>query len=196
MKMTSAVAVLSAVLAGCVATGTYRPPMTPGPVPNERTYAAEFDKTWQALVSYSSTAFFSIDAFEKQSGLMTLSFSAQNPTTYVDCGWMQASNGVKSVNEPYAAYLGRTGATLSGKMNITIRPAGDAGTIARVNTRYIFSVPASAAGRHETWAFDTTNIATVVVSNAMPGTIPTRTCRPTFAIEKDVLDGIENALSR
>lgn len=178
-------------LSGC-ATGSYTPPQAAAQPPQyERVVNKSFDDTWTSLIDYTSQAFFGIDRFEKASGLMTLNFGSSEPARFIDCGHMKTQAGAQSVDMPYAKYLNeRLGAKLDGKMNLVVRSVDPKRTLVRVNARYAFVVPAQAQIRAETWTFDSGGEATVTVVGAIAGTIPTRTCRPTYAAEQSVLDAV------
>lgn len=186
-------------LSGCVA-GAYTPPTAETSPPHpEREIQKSFDDTWAALVDHTSKAFFGIDRFEKASGLMTLSFSSAEAERFIDCGHMKASSNHPlypfSADMPYAQYLQtyRSG-QLTGKMNLVVKSLGPTRTLVRVNVRYIFSTPPifEQGIPVQTWTFDSSGQSTIVVAKAIQRTKDTRTCRPTFAAELEIL----NALSK
>ncbi len=76
---------LCLLLASC--TG-YTPPDISGFASKSfsKTVESNYDDTWEKLIDYSSEFFFTIDRFEKESGLIILSFDAPNPTDYVSMG--------------------------------------------------------------------------------------------------------------
>lgn len=185
---------LSLCLAACAAmvNATYSPPTVLQKRESyERIVNKDFERTWQALVEYTSSAFFAIDKFERASGLMTLSFGASEPERFVDCGRMVTDvpgQGVK--DESYAAFLTRLyKGKLDGKMNIFVKPLDDRSTLVRVSARYILSSYDSRTGS-VTWTFDSGKSATVSVPVALPGTSPARTCRPSYVAETAVLDAV------
>lgn len=175
-------------LLGCVSPATYTPPIAATqPAEYERVIDKSFDDTWASLIDYTSQAFFSIDRFEKASGLMTLTFGATDPARFIDCGWLKD----QGVDKSYVAFLReRYAATLDGKMNLVVRSLDAKRTQVRVNARYILIAPAQGVSPQETWAFDSGGQATVNVAAAMYGTTPSRTCRPTYDAEKAVLDAV------
>jgi hypothetical protein len=164
-------------------------------VSSERAYQAGFDPTWGALVDFASSRFFSIQQVEKASGLVSLSFSASPLEMYVDCGTIVINGVQEGAPEPYIRYAERNfGARLEGKVNVFARsPGGDATTV-RVTARYMLTIPGG--GAEQVFAFDTGSGHTVQVPNALAGTLPYRTCRPTGRIEMMVLDGIARAMSQ
>lgn len=177
------------VLAGCTK-ASYVPPSPVSVPPKAETVVPKpFDQTWTTLVDYVSASFYAIDAFEKDSGLMTLSFSASDPSPYIDCGHFsmesQSLVGTQSVDTGYATYLSAYGASLSGKVNIFIRAVSDSSTSVRVSVRYVLS-----SNSAPPWVFDTGGQATVTVPTPAEGTSPYRTCRPTHAIESAILSAV------
>lgn len=188
---------LTSTLFGC-ATATYTLPPSPTASADEyqRTYGAPFDQVWTALVDHASSTFFGIDNFEKSSGLLTLSFGAQNPDRFINCGRVRFTTPSGDVEMPYAKYLYENlGAILTGKMNLVVRSVSESSTIVRVNTRYVFSTPATANVNAETFAFETTTQGYRHVRNPLPGTSPTRACRSTQVAERTILDGVATSLS-
>lgn len=180
-------------LAGC-ASGTYTPPaaLDATAMSNERVVNKSYGATWDSLIDYASGTFFAIDNFEKASGLLTLSFGSADPSKYIDCGQFQAQQGARKVDMPYVDYLKSSfNASLQGKMNIVVRSIGPNKTSVKVNARYVFSYPSSQAGSGQTWTFDSGSQATVIPSNAISGSITTRTCRPTYFAEKSILEAIK-----
>lgn len=181
---------LAALLTAC-ATGSYTPPVASVEMKqHERIVNKPFDETWTSLVDYASRAFFSIDTFEKASGLMTLSFGSSEPWRYIDCGQFKAQAASKVIDMPYVKYVTeRRQGKLDGRMNILVKPVG-ANTLVRVNARYIYIVPAQPSIPAHSWTFDSGGEATVTIPDPVPGSIPTRTCRPTYAAEKEILEAV------
>jgi hypothetical protein len=129
----------------------------------------------------------------KQSGLMSLSFSASPVELYVDCGTIAVSGAQPEASEPYVRFVERNfGARLEGKANVLARAVGADASNVRVTARYTFTVPGSPV---QVFAFDTGSGQTLHVANPLAGTLPYRTCRPTGRIEMMVLDGVARAMS-
>ena len=137
--------------------------------------------------------FSEVDNFEKDSGLITLSFGASNPGRYIDCGSFNSS-GTLVFEGSYVDYIdvaSRQGSSLTGKMNISIRSVSDENTNVRVNARYIW-IAGINSPTSNTFNFDTGGSATILVSNPTIGTIPTRTCLPTYYAESSVIDFVKS----
>jgi hypothetical protein len=192
LKLPAPIPLVTALL-GC-ATGNYTVPQPLSePTQYERVVNKPFDDTWTALVDYTSQAFFGIDRLEKASGLMTLTFGSSEPARFVDCGHFAAEAIGQSVDMPYARYLNeKLGAKLDGKMNLIVRSVDPKSTLVRVKARYILTVPQNQlVPSVHTWTFDSGGQSTVNVAyQTTPGTIPTRTCRPTYAAERAILDAV------
>jgi len=150
-----------------------------------------FDETWQRLIEYSASTFFSIDNFEKESGLITLSFGSSNPSRFVTGGQWEANWGTNHFSGDYVDFLNQHyNGTLNGKMNIVVSKINENKTKVTVNARYIFNVPATNNSNALTWSFDSGNCGTIRV-NAISGTSPERTICPTYKAENDILKSLE-----
>jgi len=123
---------------------------------------------------------------------MTLSFSSDDPSQYVDCGHMKASSIAGSVDDSYVGYLvSRFGGRLEGKINILVKDSGKNSTLVRVHVRYVFSTQPGTNYRAQSWVFESGGKATVAVQGATQGTIPTRTCVPTHELERQILESLD-----
>ena len=45
-----------------------------------------FDETWTSVVDFVNYSFFKIEKLDKDSGLLTLSFSSKEAEKFIDCG--------------------------------------------------------------------------------------------------------------
>ena len=73
------------------------------------------DEVWNALIDYASESFFSINTYEKDSGLMTLSFTS-NPERFVNCGnWIV--NGTDNNYVEFMRLRQGTNVNLNGVLN-------------------------------------------------------------------------------
>ncbi|PJA96227.1 MAG: hypothetical protein CO129_07620 [Ignavibacteriales bacterium CG_4_9_14_3_um_filter_34_10] len=193
--------VLSLLLSSCISSKSiYKPPSQEN---LQNKYIKEFNRPyneiWDALINYSASTFFGIDNFEKESGLLTLSFGASNPQDYITGGYWK-TDIVYGVNElhfegDYVEYLSLyQNGSLVGKMNIVVKKIDDNNTRVVVNARYVFSTNATDAnGRsyNNTWNFNTGGCSEIMVSNASKGTQPTRTLCPTYKAENAILSALE-----
>lgn len=178
------------LLTGCgVTQPTYTPPEESAIESTSVTVDAEFDEAWSTLIDYASQRFFAIDSFEKDSGLLTLTFSS-DPSRFIDCG-MYETDG-PSYEGTYIGYAERyLNGALSGRMNLTVREAGAQTEIA-VNTRYVFE--AGNQAQQFTWTFNTGGSDTQVVPSNNFGATQERTCRPTHEAEEEILEGIQSEI--
>jgi len=192
---------LSVLLSSCISSKSIYKPPSQEILQNK--YIKEFNKpyneVWDALINYSASTFFGIDNFEKESGLLTLSFGASNPQDYITGGYWK-TDIVYGVNElhfegDYVEYLSLyQNGSLVGKMNIVVKKIDDSNTRVVVNARYVFSTNATDAnGRsyNNTWSFNTGGCSEIMVSNASKGTQPTRTLCPTYKAENAILSALE-----
>jgi hypothetical protein len=188
-------------LTSCVSVkAIYTPPIVDNsPLEYSKIINKPFDEVWDALINYSASTFFGIENFEKDSGLLTLSFGASNPQNYVTGGHWKA-DVVYGMNElhfdgDYVEYLSlHQNGKLTGKMNIVIKKITDSSTQVIVNARYVFSsVVIDAKGRTQsnTWSFNTGSCQEVAVTNVTKGTQPTRTICPTYKAENAILNALE-----
>ena len=178
-------------IASASASGVYKPPMKNN---SENQFSKiinkPFDEVWDRLISYSAGTFFGIENFEKESGLLTLSFGASNPEEYITGGYWKVDIKVlaqkRNFEGDYVKYLSSYNkGQLIGKMNIVVVKIDSAKTKVVVNARYIFSDDTT------TWSFNSGSCAEVMVANPANGTPPTRTICPTYKAENAILDALE-----
>lgn len=184
------ISLISFFIVWSCASATYIAPKSNNDIKNfSRVINKSYDDTWKALIDYSASTFFSIDNYEKASGLLTLSFGASNPSEFITGGHWEASSITDNFSGDYVDYLVKYfNGTLNGKMNIVVLEIDSMHTKVRVNARYIFS--ANVLGTINTWSFDSGNCGTIDVSTPTRGTQPERTICPTYKAENDVLKAI------
>ena len=135
--------VVLAFLSGCATTqSTYREPARTSPGTKSIIVDRSFDDTWDMMVNHVSQTFFSIDNFEKDSGLMIVNFSAAPTADYVDCGRLDASWVYNyqdyNFNGNYAEYLGMyMNGMIDGRANIAIQEAADGRTEVQISSKYV-----------------------------------------------------------
>lgn len=142
-----------------------------------------FDTVWSALIEYISGSFFGIESFEKESGLLTLSFGSSDPSEFIDCGNVEVGN----YNGPFVDVFDTFPAAdsrLTGKMNLFVKKIGLNKTKIFVKSRYVFFANDGAVS--QTWSFDTNGSDTKSM-NALPSV----TCKSTNKAEKTILEGID-----
>jgi hypothetical protein len=194
-RVVGVLALTSVVLTGCNSFD-YKGPQGTSPKANEVVAKMTFDAAWDRLIDHASKTFFSIENFEKQSGLLTLSFGADQASRFIDCGHVDARTGGATFSGPYADYVTRQlGGSLTGKMNLLVQRVSATETKIRVNARYMLYAPASiqpyATQPATTWAFDTGGASTQAVANPLNPSAPTRSCIPTGAAEAEILKAFE-----
>lgn len=173
----------------------YTPPGADTNLDYKRSIHADFDTTWSALIDHASTTFFAIENFEKNSGLLILSFGASDIPEFVDCGhwsyhFYEQHNAFQSTridfDGPYAFWIeSEVEGTLQGKMNIRVREMTPTRTDVVVSAKYILR-----DRNGDRWVFSSGNSATIEPRNRTAGTVATRTCQPTHRAERSIIDAL------
>lgn len=190
------------VLAGCATAPkmSYTPP-TPAQHSNSIVMPYGYDAAWKKLVAAASQTFYSIENYEKDSGLMTLSFGSTDISGLVDCGVM-ATNGKAENYISRSQNTGDSTIKLNGKMNLLVQPVSERSTRVTVNARYILNIHSQGnvynawTGQNQyyssnnTWSFDSNSPGTITVQNPAQGISPRRTCQATGKAENDVINAI------
>lgn len=168
---------------GCVSVDYSPPTQNNKPDNYTKIVKQSYDQVWKTLIQYTAGTFFAIEDFEKDSGLMILSFGASNPEKYITGGRWKAKNLSQEFNGDYVEYISiYGGGTLKGKMNIVVTEIDPGTTKITVNARYIFS-----ANHGNIWSFDSGSCGTIAVKGKAAGTSSTRTICPTYKAEKAIL---------
>ena len=190
MKIKSiTILMVSFLMMSCSMPSLYVKPVAVEEFTNSRVVDKNFDDTWSALIAYAGTSFFSIDLFEKSSGLMSLNFSYSNPDEFINGGYYR-NEGIPLHDGSYISYLTKNYSTsFTGKMNIVVQAIDDNSTKISVNARYIFNVSGQFA-ESGTWSFDTSGSATRIISNEE------RKMIPTFKAEKTILDTLDEIMNK
>jgi hypothetical protein len=176
---------LSIFLVGC-ASASYSPPSSQNLAKNNFIIDKNYDDTYSALVGVLAGTFFAIDNFDKNSGLITLSYSATGSVSkYIECGRWSYSNPMNPVLDfegKYQDYLVRNfGAELVGRLNIVVKPLGTDKTTLVVNSRYSF------------FSFTFTGVEESRIRSSNSSTSdPVRVCRPTGYVENLIAEQIRN----
>jgi hypothetical protein len=188
------------ILFGCSTSAIYKPPIENlNPTNYSKVINKSFDDTWDALINYSAGTFFGIENFEKESGLITLSFGASKPEDYVTGGYWKVDvvRGANSLHfeGDYVEYCSiYQNGTLMGKMNIVVKEIDSTHSKVTANAKYVFTAEqVLETGQHysTTWSFTSESCDEVAPANITKGTPPTRTLCPTFKAEDSVLKAIE-----
>jgi len=182
---------LVVLLLGCISAQYTAPKVKPvSPESYTRVINKSYDETWSALIQYAGGAFFSIDNFEKASGLLTLSFGSSRPSEFITGGQWEAK-GTINFSGDYVDYLARyANGQLQGKMNIVVVQLEPNKTKVSVRARYIFTSNHPNIGTI-TWSFDSGGYDTQYIAGKAAGTPDTRTLMPTYKAEKAILDAID-----
>lgn len=156
------------LISGCATQGVskidYKAPPTTK-VNNEIIVNKPYSQVWDKLVKELSKSFYVINNIDKESRVINLSFSANKPSQYADCGsthrtYVQGDKievydfetadssefkvaTPKQPNKNYSYYVKiNRNAMLEGRANINIAPAekDSNSTVITVNTRYIWTL--------------------------------------------------------
>ena len=187
--------VLCILIFGCgVTTPEYNAPPAEDNPPASATLNQGYDDAWNSLISFTSERFFAIDNYEKESGLMTLKFSA-NPSRFVTCGEID-TDGPPAYSGPYLDWYDQRRATpeLDGRMNLTVREISSEEVRVEVNARYVLSI-SYPTGSQLKWAFNTGGSDTITVPANNFGARQDRTCRPTHEAERVIVEGLKELSS-
>lgn len=169
-KPLAAAAALAAItLSGCATQGrnslSYQEPTATATTTNETTLQKPYSEVWDSLVRELSKSFYVINNIDKESRIINLSFTSQQPTDYIDCGrstrvytqgerterWEypvagKAAYKVASDRQDHPAFayyanINRSTA-LDGRANIYIAPVPDnaKATNVSINARYALTI--------------------------------------------------------
>jgi hypothetical protein len=132
---------------------------TEPPVKNEVQIPEPVDVVWDRMVKQLSKSFFVVNNISKDSRLINVSFSSNEPDKYIDCGTVVRTYKKGATDETYRYgraesstfryskqagsnsyydYLVSQKTSLEGRINIYVAPAAS-GTTVTVNTRYILT---------------------------------------------------------
>lgn len=191
------------ILTACAgADFSYRAPINKT-IENEIILDKPFEYIWDGYVAELSKSFFVINNIEKSSRLINVSFSANTPSKYVDCGITtlvskhpargeetfvysvaddsQMWAGVKGTNHIVNR---RRNTSLDGRINIFIAPERG-GTLVRVNARYVMNFQIQETG--VTYAYNNSYNNKLSFSSNEPATDNEVTCRSTGALEAELI---------
>lgn len=206
-KMSVVMLSVAFLAAGCAtSTEIYMPPPGSGGVTNSKVVQKPFEHVWDQLVRQLSSDFFVINNIDKSSRLINLSFSAQRPSEYVDCGQTNRSftnaHGTRNYSYNTAdsatfAFANQQGhvfnlnrrSRLEGRTNIYVAPEGP-GTLVTVNTKYILNIDVEAFGLDGRPAGRQSFVADV--STKTPGGYQDIQCYARGVIEQRILSFVDN----
>ncbi len=204
MHPSLAIAVLTLSLAACNTNKfKYTPPEQLDALPsNARDVNANFDDTWSALISTIGQSFFAIDAFEKDSGLVTLTFNTSPFSTAVDGGhltmkfsdagsafWRGHATTRRQFDGNYADFVENFYAgSFQGKCNLVVQELDENQTRITVNTR--FDVQGVPADRRLRWSWSSGDRAEQMGTNE-DGSPEKRIMQSTNYVEAKILDAID-----
>lgn len=145
-----------------------------------------FDEVWNKLIEYSAGAFFSIDNFEKASGLITLTFGTSNPSDFVTGGYFYLKSTFYDNVLFEGDYINYHSATLIGKMNIFVMKISENKTKVNIHARYIINM-----GGSTTHVIESGGYKTFKAPYSPDGISPYRTICPTYKAENAIIEALK-----
>lgn len=178
-------------LSGCAA-GNYTPPTNENStVVNSRILNEPFDKVWSKLINHLASTYFGIENYEKQSGLITLTFGSSNPSDFITGGKASFRSVAANFEGEYVDYLVSYSETdFIAKMNVVVAPVNETQTKITVNARYVFGARMPSTNEKLNWSFNTNGYDVVKPINSLDKKSNERIMMPTHKAEKDLLDAL------
>jgi len=178
---------VAAMLSGCASAKlNYTTPSKAPEVSNEVTIDEGFDTFWDKYIGELSASFFVINNVSKESRIINVSFSSNDPEKYVTCGKSQVTSKHPSLGERTFSYdpaessrlwLGVDGTngyiervrttSLDGRANIYISPQSNQKTNVRVNIGYSLTIKVRDEG-YTTGPYRNSDVYTVGFSTQEP----------------------------
>ena len=173
--------------------------------PPEKIIDDDFETVWDQYVKELSKSFFVINNISKESRIINVSFSANDPTKYADCGTTTVASKHPARGTQTFTYLAAGNAShwvgvdgtnhimdrvrqtdLEGRANIYIAPIGPSQTLLRANARYVLGIHVKMSG--VTAYHQETSNSSVSFSTQEAGTTPDGiTCVSKGVFENDLL---------
>ena len=167
----------------------YTKPIQKGDFTNTIVIDKPFDEVWSSFIRIIGQTSYGIDNFEKNSGLLTLSFV--NGKEFIDCGY-----GVVKANSGYPNFINRdkegeytdlADAEVLGRMNIVITKRSDNKTRITINTSYIINL---LDGTKHSFQFTSKNISGQTKRIGQTDI----TCLSTYKFEFSILEAIQQII--
>ena len=169
--------------------------------PTEKMVSKDFDTAWANMVSGLSREFFVINNIEKDSGIINVSYAAEDPSPFVDCGLAEVVvnrdvNVVDMSKEnsfPWAyqdgiyTFVGRVenNPSVSGRVNIYMAESGNGQTSINVNARYVVTLIQTAF--NNVGARINRNESTTTFETGSSGSFDNVVCTNTGELENRIL---------
>ena len=192
MKKSLVLFCLSTLFLFSCAAGSYTPPsVSEEPIVNSIVIEKPYDVVWAKLITQLATTYFGIENYEKQSGLITLSFGASNPSNFITGGSVRVSNIAAKYEGDYIGYLCKySDADFKAKMNIVVTSLSDNQTKVTINARYVFTSYVKETNERNTWSFNTNGYDKIEPRRSLDSNNIFRIVKPTHRAEKDLLDSL------
>ena len=192
MKKSLVLICVSTLFLFSCAAGSYTPPsVTEEPIANYIVIEKPYDVVWAKLITQLATTYFGIENYEKQSGLITLTFGASNPSNFITGGNVYVEQIGAKYKGDYISYLCKySDADFTAKMNIVVTALGEKQTKVTVNARYVFTSYVRETNEKNTWSFNTNGYDKVEPRRSLDSKNTFRIVKPTHRAEKDLLDSL------
>lgn len=196
-------------VAGCASSDVnYAKPSMKKDSENELVVNKSFNSTWEDAVDGLSQSFFVINNISKDSGIINVSFSTDQPSQYIDCGsttWTSShpargeQTWIYEVADDSSVWYGVEGTNhigqrtrntdLSGRINIFLKQISAKQTRIRTNIRYVLNIKVIEQGI--TAPHHGENTSTVTFSSGETGgSEGDAQCVATGNLENEVLSAI------
>lgn len=182
-------------------------------VQETKIYNKPYDIVWKSVVQSIGSSYFVLENIEKDSGILSLSFTTQTPEDLIDCGTIEESGTVQmqkynlkykgtdnNITRTVISDNGLIGTALrkfsvSGKSNILVKSIGTKSTQVTVKTRYIVELrynifiqgAVAPIQTNHSMHFTGKEVGTFNVQNSMM-------CRSKGTLERSIFEGIEKSL--
>lgn len=160
---------------------------------------AGFDETWSALINAVSSDFFELQNYEKDSGLLTLSFDPDGPAEYVNCGYWtkESTDHYEDFSGPYVEWLKQSeqknarqgNGRFAMKMKINLRVHAISATNTQVEVNTLYRVAANSTNMD--FKFKSGAVSTVQAAISPKGMDTIRKCQSTYKLEDHLLNTIK-----
>lgn len=196
----------ASIIAGCATSEIHHKDKSSIPEINNRIVVnSSFNNVWDGLVREISKSFFVINNIEKDSRLINVSFSADKPSEYIDCGTTTVTSSHPSRGEQTWTYesaddssywMGIDGTNhiititrntdLSGRANIVLLPSENGHTSVTVNVKYVFEGDVDTRG--VTASYYRNSTFTLDFSTNNPTTDEGMTCSSNGTLESELIN--------
>lgn len=200
---------VAVTLTACASTKSSYQPSMKNTVQTETVVDMGFDRLWDRTVAELSQSFFVINNISRDSRIINVSFSSDEPEKFIDCGVStytakHPARGEQTWTYPTAGsvthwmgidgtnhIVNRTRRTnLDGRINIFMAPQGSR-TLTRVNAAYTLRVDVELTGVTAPGSQHQSDIVNLTSQSGGAGN--GYDCRSTGVLEKKIIEIVQNA---